>query len=78
MVGRFILRFRSQGSPGPAQLAEVDALHGVKVLDRTPRMLFVEGEESVLQSFVDSVKGWVLIPETSYRLPDSRYKPVPH
>ena len=73
MSNQFILRCR-QKIILPQQIDEISEISGVEILDRSPKMLLVEGEEIRLYDFVDSHKGWVLIPVMEYRLPDQQKK----
>ena len=47
---------------------------GVRVLDESPRMLLVDGEESTLREKLKGMPGWSLHPEQAYPLPDTRKK----
>lgn len=77
MAKRFVLRYRHPGQIPDEQLSSIDRLEGVRILDRSPRMLLVDGDEATLQAFVESIPGWVLLPGDikQYQLPDPRPRP---
>lgn len=63
---RFVLR--RNRTIEPSDQDAVAALTGVTVLDVSAKMFLVEGEESVLKTFVSSQTGWTLYPEVAYSL----------
>jgi hypothetical protein len=71
---RFILRYRGQG-PGPDDdVARVRELEDAVVVDTSPRMLLVESEPKPLRELVDALPDWVMGPERTYAVPDTRKK----
>lgn len=72
---RFVLRGRQPLSELENDVAEVQDLENVRVLDRSARMLWVEGNEGALQSFVEKHPGWGLYPDVEYRIPERRPHP---
>jgi hypothetical protein len=54
--------------------AHLQALAGVQVIDASPRMMLVDAPEDVLQEAVGAHQGWVMAPETTTPLPDTRAK----
>jgi hypothetical protein len=73
--GRYVLRYRG-GDAGPAGLdaAQLTGLAGVTILDSSPRMFLVEAEHEPLRQLVDTLPDWVMAPEQSYDVPDTRMK----
>jgi hypothetical protein len=70
-MDRYILRFR--GDPGrfSTAVAAVEKLSGVKVVDRTTRMLLVEAT-SPASAQIAVMSEWSVSPETYTPLPDTR------
>lgn len=65
---RFILRFRGEEKPLD-QIERIRALPGVRLLDESPRMLFVEGPGDLLRDLIKSMPDWVLTPQATISLP---------
>ena len=73
-MSRFILRYAAS-QPAPADsVASIHAAPGIKVIDQSPNMLLVDGEESALRAKMRHLPGWTLHSETGYELPDTRKK----
>jgi hypothetical protein len=47
---------------------------GFQIIDRSPKMLLVDGEESALREKLKGMPGWSIHPEQEYPLPDTRRK----
>ena len=72
---RFILRYQGSGAAQVADVARFRALPSVTILDTaSDRMLLVEGEEEELARAVGTMPGWILVPERTVPLPDTRKK----
>jgi len=72
---RFVLRFRGEGDTPGADLDQVRRLPGARVVDESsPRMVLVEAPEEPLRVLVEGLAGWVLAPERSFPLPDTRQR----
>lgn len=69
---RFILRYRGEGATPDNDVARVAALPGTVVVDSSSRMLLVETDPRPLRELVDSLPGWVMAPEQTYAVPDTR------
>ena len=68
---RFILRY--SGEAAPAEHTDIaGAAPNLKVVDRTPKMMLVEGNEEDAKQLVSRLPGWTLHPEVQYRIPDTR------
>ena len=71
---RFVLRYRGEGALPEADVAQVHGLAGAEVVDSSPRMLVVESEPDRLGALVESLPDWVMAPDQSYTVPDTRKK----
>lgn len=71
---RFVLRYRGEGAPPEADVAQVHGLPGAQVVDSSPRMLVVESDADRLGALVDGLSDWVMAPDQSYTVPDTRKK----
>lgn len=69
---RYILRYRGEGAPPEADVARVHGLSDTVVVDSTPKMLLVESDPQHLQPLVDGLPDWVMAPDQSYAVPDTR------
>ncbi|MBL8361805.1 MAG: hypothetical protein JNN18_15035 [Rubrivivax sp.] len=73
MTPRFILRATGAPRADAERLAEaLSGQRGVRVLDRTPRMLLVTGPRPAVEGAMHAFAGWVLAPETMTPLPDPK------
>jgi hypothetical protein len=68
---RYVVRFRGQGEPG-GDVEEIRCLAGLRVLEESSRMLLVEGEDEVILALGERLSGWVVAPERTYPVPDTR------
>lgn len=57
-----------------ADVERLRALPGARIIDRSARMLVVECDDAALRQLVESLAGWVIAPEQSYAVPDTRKK----
>jgi len=72
---RFVLRYRGEGSKPEADVERVRALADTVVVDdSSSRMLLVESHDRPLRDLVDSLPHWVMAPEQTYAVPDTRKK----
>jgi hypothetical protein len=71
---RFILRFKGTGTVQDVDRQRVLSQPNVKVVDSSTRMMLVEGHEGQIRTLVDQMPGWVLLPEQTVPLPDTRPK----
>jgi hypothetical protein len=70
MTLRFVLRANAVAVPNCEAMAlRLQDGHGVRVLDRSPRMLLVAGAAADLSKALLGSAGWSLSPETSTPLP---------
>ncbi len=68
----FILRYRGEGAKPSADVARVRELGATVVDDASPRMLLVESDDEPLRALVDSMPDWVMAPEQTIALPNTR------
>jgi hypothetical protein len=73
-MGRYILRFRGAPAAPDAHVQSIAAARGVKVIDKSPNMLLVDGDEAVLRKQLEGMPGWSLHTEQQIPLPDTRHK----
>ena len=71
---RFVLRYRGEGPTPDADVARVRAVPGATIVESTSRMLLVEAEPKPLHKVVETLHHWVLAPEQTYLVPDTRKK----
>ena len=69
---RFVLRYRGEGARPDADVDRVRELADAVVVDSSPRMLLVESEPEALQDLVDALPDWVMGPDRTYQVPDTR------
>ncbi len=69
-VGRLILRYTGAGAiPG----GHIEQLRSrLRVVDESPRMLLVEGEEEDVRRALAPLEGWSVSREKTYPIPDTR------
>jgi len=72
MPARFVLRYRGDGAKPEADVERVRAVAGAVVVDSSPRMLLVESDAEPLQSLVEALPDWVMSPEQTFAVPDTR------
>jgi len=70
---RFVLRYGGDGAKPAADVERVRALTDAVVIDdSSSRMLLVDSHPDQLRDLVDSLFGWVMAPEQTYAVPDTR------
>lgn len=69
---RFVLRYRGSGAKPEGDMARLSDISDAVVVDASARMLLVESDPAPLQALVDSLPDWVMAPEQSLPLPDTR------
>lgn len=70
---RFVLRYRGEGAKPEADVERVREMAAV-VDESSPRMLLVESRPEPLRTLVDSLADWMMTPEQTYTVPDTRKK----
>jgi hypothetical protein len=73
-MGRYVLRYGGPSSAPAQHLDSIRSIPGLQVLDESPKMLLVGGDESSLREKLKHLPGWSIHPEQDYSLPDTREK----
>lgn len=74
-MSHYILRFRGKGSIPEGDLERISGANGIKVLDKTARMLHVEGSYEAVTSVTKTLVDWLVSEEIVVKLPDARKRP---
>ncbi len=69
---RYILRYTGTGSIPSDEMTRIKKL--VTLLDASSKMLLVEGEPASLKRLIPAEADWIVVPETTFRLPDARQR----
>jgi len=77
-VARFILRYQGAGSHSESDLARALARRNAKVIDRTSRMLLVEGSDDALHEEFGNDPDWLITRERSIDPPDPKLRIEKH
>ena len=75
VMKRYILRYTGSGSTPAADVAMIEAREGVRVLDKSGRMVLVEATEEMAHNLGSKLTGWVVDKEVKYPVPDTHQKP---
>jgi hypothetical protein len=73
-MSQFILRYGGSSSIPEDHLESIRTVPGLKVLDQSPKMLLVDGDESTLREKLRDKPGWSIHTQSAYPLPDTRQK----
>ena len=73
-MSQFILRYGDSSSIPEDHMESIRAIPGLKVIDQSPKMLLVGGDESTLREKLKDMPGWSIHTENAYPLPDTRQK----
>jgi hypothetical protein len=73
-MSRFILRYGGSSSIPAESLKSIRTIPGLEVIDQSPKMLLVGGEESALREKLKDMPSWSMHAESAYPLPDVRQK----
>lgn len=74
-MNRYILRYGGGATMPATHVENIRSIPGLEVIDESPKMLLVGGEESSLREKLKDLPGWSIHPEQEYSLPDTRKKP---
>ena len=66
----FVLRKQARQPVSPEDVQSVEKLP-ITILEVSSRMIVVDGDRSLLTSFVENTPGWLLAPVVEYSLPES-------
>jgi hypothetical protein len=73
-MSRYILRYKAPGTKPQQDLMRIRETAGVNILDESPRMLLVEGDEEKIKSLRNQLSDWLVTPEVQISVPDTRYR----
>jgi hypothetical protein len=73
-MNQFVLRYNGSSLTPAANLDSIRSTPGVQILDESPRMLLVGGDESTLQAKLKDLPDWSLHSLNEVPLPDTRKK----
>lgn len=73
-MSRYILRYGGSQAIPTEHSESIRSIPGIKVIDESPKMLLVDGDESSLHEKIKQMPGWSIHPEKEYPLPDTRQK----
>jgi len=71
---RFVLRYGGDGPKPEADVERVRALADSVVVESSSRMLLVEAPPGPLSDLVASMTDWVMAPEQTLAVPDTRQR----
>jgi hypothetical protein len=70
---RFILRYRGSASAQTEDVGKIRSLPNTAILDSSSdRMMLVDGPEEHLRAALKDMQGWVMTPEQTIPVPDTR------
>jgi hypothetical protein len=74
-MARFILRYRGSGSGQTEDVGKIRSLPNTAILDSSSDcMMLVDGPEEHLRAALKDMPGWVMTPEQTIPVPDTREK----
>jgi hypothetical protein len=73
-MGRYVLRYGNGPSAPGEHVETILSTEGVRLIDKSPKMLLVDGDEAALRRKIGGLQGWSLNPEQQVPLPDTRKK----
>jgi len=73
-MSRYILRYKAPGTKPQQDLLRIREAAGVKILDESPRMLLVEGDDEKIKGLRNDLSDWLVTPEVQISVPDTRYR----
>ena len=73
-MSRYILRYKAPGTKPQQDLTRIRETDGVNILDESPRMLLVEGDDEKIKSLRNQLSDWLVTPEVQISVPDTRYR----
>lgn len=74
IMPRYILRYQHAVQAPEPDLKKIRAALDLKVVDESPRMVLVDGDEEAAKASLLGLFGWTVTPETSTPLPSTRAK----
>jgi hypothetical protein len=73
-MSRYILRYKAPGTKPRSDLRRIRSAAGVKIVDESPQMVLVEGDEDRIKHLGNDLSNWLVTPETQIPIPDTRFK----
>lgn len=71
---RFVLRYRGDGPLPDTDMERLRHLPDITVVDVSPRMVLVESAEEFFDVLVEAFPEWLVAPEQTIALPDTRQR----
>lgn len=71
---RHVLRYKGTGAIPNSDLQLIRNTSGVTVVDESPRMLLVEGDDERIAHLRDNLADWLVTPQGQIPLPDTRQR----
>jgi hypothetical protein len=71
---RYILRYKASGPKPEGDLLRIRNTPGLTVVDESPRMLLVEGDDKPIEDLRGDLANWLVTPEVQISLPDKRQR----
>ena len=72
-MSRYILRYSGPDAPAE-QVRRIRASPKLRVIDESPKMLLVEGDDQDIRDSIANESGWQAVPERIESIPDPRPK----
>ena len=73
---RYVLRYRGTGPKPAADVESARRLAGITVVDESAaKMLLVECDEAEAAGLAEALPNWVIAPERTFDVPDTRKRP---
>ena len=69
---RYVVRFQGKGARPLSDVEQIRGQPGVTVLEESSKMLLIESDDETLRPLVEGLSGWVVAPEQTYPVPDTR------
>jgi hypothetical protein len=70
----YILRYKAAGAKPESDLSRIREAAGIKIVDESPRMLLVEGDDENIKHLSGDLGNWLVTPETQISVPDTRQR----
>jgi hypothetical protein len=72
-MSRYILRYSGPVAPAE-QVRRIRSASKLRVIDESPKMLLVEGDDQDIRNSIADESGWQVVPERTVRVPGPRPK----
>jgi len=71
---RYILRYKAAGPKPESDLMRIRNTPGLTVVDESPRMLLVEGDDKRIEGLRGDLADWLVTPEVQISVPDKPHR----